>query len=723
MKKRIVLSAFIAFTALTNAQNNQLQNDSTTSMHDSLKEVTITATRTTKNIMDVGRSVTIISAEQIKQASCNTVADLLSQQEGIYILGTGQNPGAIENLFMRGADANNTTILIDGVPIIDPSTDHSQIDLSELSLAGVDRIEIVRGSHSTLYGTSSIGGVINIITKKNYTPGFHVSVSATGGIFGPGTKYLDGNIFLDYTFKNGFYATVGYHKMGDKGLNATVDTITRKAPFQLNPDADNYNKSESFGKVGFVNKKWDIYGEYRNVIQNSDADGGPFTDLKNATDHFVRDFYIGGINYKINNNFQLQYAGSYSHNYRIYNQGLDTIDAYGDYTTVNDMYKGTAATHEVKAEYDFKTSHIIVGGGSNMETMHLSEYSTYNTNAPYYDNPDSVKFRQTIYNVYAQADMNGGTFKKSLSPYSLLVGMRYSNNSRIGDNLSYEINPYYKINKNSVMFLSYSTGFNAPSLYQTYSPSVYGNDPLITIGNSKLAPETSNSLEIGMKHRVSNSIFFTLSWFKTEVDNYIDYVALWTKNKPVDSLGYSDFMGNTYLNVGKQINQGFEVSATVKLSDKVEVSGNVSLMSGILKYSQSTVDTGQTHEDQVQIYDGGAFLYGNKAQENGLLRRPGSLGNFTFTYHPIKNLAFAVRARYVGSRYDAQYDYTLGPNGALAFATVGDYTLLDAFVSYNYNKHLSAMFRCENIFNTKYSEILGYTTRGRGFYLNLRYSL
>lgn len=719
----MVISVCLAFSALANAQDNQSKPDSLASLHDSLKEVTITATRTTKDIMDVGRSVTVISSEQIKQASCNTVAELLSQQEGIYIVGTGQNPGAIESLFMRGADNNNTTIMVDGVPLIDPSTDHSQIDLSELSLAGVDRIEIVRGSHSTLYGSSSIGGVINIITKKNYTPGFHISASATGGVFGSGTQYGDGSIFVNYTLKNGFYATAGYHRIADNGLNATIDTFSTPVLYhQENPDADNYNKSESFGKIGFVNKKWDVYGEYRNVIQNSDADGGPFTDLKNATDHFVRDFYICGINYKINKNFQLQYISSYSHNYRIYNQALDT-DIYGGLSIINNMYKGIATTNEIKAEYDIKTSHIIIGGGSNAEAMHLSENNTYNGSL-YENNPDSVKFQQTIYNIYAQADVNGGTFKNVLAPYSLLIGMRYSNNSRFGDNLSYEINPYYKINKNSMLFLSYSTGFNAPSLYQTYSPSTtYGSDPSITIGNSKLTPETSNSLEIGVKHRVSNSVFFTLSWFKTEVNNYVDYVALWTKNKPVDSLGYSDFMGNTYLNVGQQINEGFEVSASVRLSEKVEVSGNISLISGTLKYSQSTVDTDQTHGYQVQIYDGGAFLYGNKTQENGLLRRPGSLGNFAFTYHPIKKVALMLRARYVGSRYDAQYDYTLGPYGAVGFATVGDYTLLDAFISYNYDEHLSAMLRCENVFNTKYSEILGYTTRGRGFYLNLRYSL
>jgi vitamin B12 transporter len=721
MKKSMVTLACLSLAALAGAQ----QADTLTRLHDSLKTVTVTATRTVKDIMDVGRSVTVISNDQIKQASCNTVAELLSQQEGIFIVGTGQNPGAIQSLFMRGADNNNTTIMIDGVPITDPSTDHGEIDLSELSLAAVDRIEIVRGSHSTLYGSSSIGGVINIITKKNYAPGFHIGASVTGGEFGPGTSEFDGNILLNYSFKNGLYATAGFHYVTDQGLNATIDTISHPLSFQQNPDRDNYNKQEPFAKIGYAGKKLDIYAEYRGTSQNSDGDAGAYTDLKGATDHFTRNFVTGAISYKPCDHLQLQYLSSYSYDRRNYIQAPDTIDAYGDVSSVNDTYTGTSVTNEVKAEYDYKTSQFIVGGGYSMAQMTLDEYSTFTGFPPTENKPDSIRFQQGIVDAYAQADVNGGSFNSKLAPYSLLVGGRYSSNSQFGTNFSYELNPYVKINANSTLFFSYSTGFDAPSLYQTFAPSNFGYNPTIsvTLGNPKLTPETSKSIEIGVKHRISDNIFITFSWFRTEVDNYIDYVNLWTKNKDIDSLSYTDNLGSTYLNVGQQINQGFEVSASVKLSPKVEISGNVSLMSGTLKYSQNTIDTSQTHGAQVQINNGGAFLYGDKVQTNGLLRRPGSLGNFTLSYHPIKKLCLTARARYVGTRFDAQYDYNLGPDGAIAFANVGDYTLVDLLAYYDITKNLSVTLRCENLFNTSYEEILGYTTRGRSYYINIRFSL
>ncbi len=341
MKKRTALFLCALTGSFVHAQTFPAVKDSLEKLEDSLRLVTVTATRTTKDIMDVGRSVTVITNEQIKQASCGTVAELLSQQEGIYIVGTGQNPGNIQSLSMRGSDNNNTAIMIDGVPLNDPSTDHSELDLSELSLADVDRIEIVRGSHSTLYGSSSIGGVINIITKKNYAPGFHVNASVTGGEFGPNTSEFDGNVLLNYTFKNGLYATAGYHYYADKGLNATVDTFSHPLSYQMNPDNDNFNKSEPFVKLGFVNKNWDIYAEYKNIIQTSDADAAAFEDAKNATDHFVRDFYTWGLTYKVNESFHFSYTGSYSHDYRIYNKGLDTDEVYGYPTSDHDMYTGT----------------------------------------------------------------------------------------------------------------------------------------------------------------------------------------------------------------------------------------------------------------------------------------------------------------------------------------------------------------------------------------------
>ena len=168
-----------------------------------LKEVVTTATRYNREIIETPRSVTVITSDDIRSGVFNSVGEVLSNFAGIYVTGANQTPGSTQTLFMRGAAGNQTAVMIDGVRINDPSSPNSALDLSELSLTNVDRVEIIRGSHSTLYGGAAIGGVVNIITRKGTNPGLHGNVSATVGTFGKSTFTAAENVGLDYMFKNG----------------------------------------------------------------------------------------------------------------------------------------------------------------------------------------------------------------------------------------------------------------------------------------------------------------------------------------------------------------------------------------------------------------------------------------------------------------------------------------------------------------------------------------
>jgi vitamin B12 transporter len=733
MKKKTVLF-LCAGTFLYSGLQAQSKPDTSKNYTDSIKTVTVTATRTEKDVMDVGRSVTVISGDQLKQPGCNTVADLLSRQEGIFVDGAGQNPGGLQTMFLRGADNSHSLIMIDGVPITDPSTDHGEIYLSELSLADVDKIEIIRGSHSTLYGSSAIGGVINIITNNNYTPGLHGNFSETGGEFGPKTQLLEENAFLNYTFKNGIYAEGGYHRIDDKGLSSAVDTLSHPLPYQQNPQ-NNFDKGDVFSRIGFKDQNLNTYFEYRNTNQTFGLPIGAFEPANNYNGSLVRDYYNAFIKYNFTPQFHIQYNGSYSPMDRKYTQDTTVNDVYNDKQYSSEFYTSKTVTNDVQLQYDFKTSQFIIGGGSNYEMMNSNtDYSSYTSaENPYYypgmdqyyissSSLDSIKPYQTIYNAFAQADINGATFAPGLKAFSLLLGARYSSNSTFGNNVSYEINPSFKINPNSLLYFSFSTGFNAPSLYQLYGPDDIAGDP-ISLGNTTLTPETSNSVEFGLKHRIS-TVYLTLSYFSTVVNNYIDYVYLWNKNKPVDSLGYADFMGDTYLNVGQETTQGIEMSVSSQLDKTLSVSANVSILSSSLTYSNSSIDTAHTHGNYVQLFNGGNFLTqsGGNIKYTSLLRRPGDMANITLTYRPVNKLSLSIMIRYVGQRTDAQYDGAAGPYGADVSSTLADYTLLDASASYNITKHFSATLRGTNLFNTTYYEILGYTTMGRSFFLNLQYA-
>src|SRR5258705_8891454 len=192
----------LLFLALLSGSGLQAQNDT---LHvQTLEEVVISGSRQEERILDAPRTITVINRDKIENSVYNSIGDLLARQQGIYLVGANQTPGTNQSLFLRGANSNQVAVMIDGVRITDPSSPNNVVDLSELSLTNVERIEIIEGSHSTLYGGGAIGGAINIITKKNAAQGFHGTGSMQAGTFGNQTSTLSTNANLSYSFGNGF---------------------------------------------------------------------------------------------------------------------------------------------------------------------------------------------------------------------------------------------------------------------------------------------------------------------------------------------------------------------------------------------------------------------------------------------------------------------------------------------------------------------------------------
>ncbi len=704
------------------------QSQDTTHMRK-LGEVVVSASRSEQDPDSVGKSITVISSMDIQNSGANTLAEILSRSEGIYIVGTGQNPGQVQNVFMRGANSNQTAILIDGVRMTDPSTADNAIDFSEISLANIERIEIVRGSQGTLYGSSAIGGVINIITKKGMSAGIHADADVRAGMFGPNTSVLSQNVSVNYTHKSGFYANAAVYNNVTKGLDATVDTVTDKSNYIHNHrERDNFTKTDLIGKVGFRNEKLDVFASYKREQQKADIDAGAFTDDPANTVGFNRNLFTCGAAYKLTPNWSLSYIGGMTNLTRVNVDDSSVVDALGNYNHfyLKGTFKGSTLTNELQTNYKRKGISLVIGAAAFNEKMTENVYSffydptnTVNARSENTSNLDSLHISVTTLSEFAHLDLDGSLFNDKWKILALGLGMRNTQHDIFGNNLTYEINPSLKTGNNGLLFASWSTGFNAPSLYQLYSSD---RDPgsQITRGNSTLKPETSASMELGFKQRLGEHVSFHFSYFKTVVENSIDYVYLWTKNKPVDSLTYSDYKGDTYVNIGRQTNQGFEFGVNSKLSEKLLVTGNVSLVNGRLDYDPSNISSLHTLGNQVQLFTNGAFI-NKQVQSFNLVRRP-STANIGLTYLPCKRLYLRADVRYVGPRNDIYYNYTLGPAGAQALTGMGDYTLVDLSARYTICKGLSAGLRVENLFDEKYYEIYGYTTRGRSVYLNIRYS-
>src|SRR3984885_13764693 len=143
--------------------------DTSDTPNDTLPSVVVTATRISTPEIEVASSATVVSAEDISGRQIRTLPDLLKEVPGLNVVQTG-GPGGQTSVFMRGTNSNHTKVLIDGIDVSDPSSATSSFDFGQFLTQDIQKVEILRGPQSGLYGSDAVGGVINIITKSGSGP-------------------------------------------------------------------------------------------------------------------------------------------------------------------------------------------------------------------------------------------------------------------------------------------------------------------------------------------------------------------------------------------------------------------------------------------------------------------------------------------------------------------------------------------------------------------------
>src|SRR6478672_1514086 len=159
MKRKFFVAAAICFSSTLYAQQPASQVDSTT-----MDEVVVTATKTEIRQSLTGKVVTVINREMIEANINKSIPEILNYQAGLFVVGASNVLGSNQDYSIRGAATSNTLILVDGVPVSDPSFISNYFDLNSINTSQVERIEILKGSQSTLWGSNAVAGLINIIT-------------------------------------------------------------------------------------------------------------------------------------------------------------------------------------------------------------------------------------------------------------------------------------------------------------------------------------------------------------------------------------------------------------------------------------------------------------------------------------------------------------------------------------------------------------------------------
>lgn len=472
-----------------------------------LEEVVVTATKVEESVEETTSNVTVIKGEDIKKMNVEFVPDVLRQIPELNLVQSG-GAGKLATVILRGGSANHTMVMIDGVKV--KSTTTGSFDFSGINIDDIERIEIVKGPQSTLYGSEAMAGVINIITKKGKGKP-KIETSFEGGSFGtykPSVTVSGGDKKIDYRITGTYFYT--------DGISAAKQGTER----------DGYKNAALSGKLGFrPTEKLDVEITGKYYYDRSELDAFGIDDF-NYVQH--------GNHYMLSGKGKLCLSN-------IWEQILTV-------STVKDSLKYR------DPDTAFNNADII----TSMDTIdwqhnfYPSETYILTLGAEYREEKGENKgiFDRGIYNKALYLNNKLKFFNDDLI---INAGLRHDDHETFGSETTYRIGGIYNI-KPLVLKVrgSYGTGFRAPTLNE-----LFYNDPWGSSGNLNLKPEKSNSWEIGLeKDIVKDKVSISITYFD---QNYKDLIN-WVESPP-GSWQY------TPQNVAKAEVKGIEAGASIKITE------------------------------------------------------------------------------------------------------------------------------------------------------------
>ena len=423
-----------------------------------LDRVVVTPNKRSTLVFDTLNSVEVITSEMIKKSGNVTLESILNQSSSISI-GSNGGFGQTKSIFMRGTESNHTKVLVNGVELNPgtlgvPSIQHISVDL-------IERIEISKGSMSTLYGKNAIGGVINIITKKN----FHNEVKYLTGRYGTQKiSYSDGINYLKHDFNLNIsrFISDSYKAKVTSSQNHKYDNANIDMAYKYNVTDQTHINLDYYRNTG--NTEYDSFGS--NLNQNHRDNHIKFSLNTISKDSNLDVFYV-----RKGNEINQAAAGA------------------TDFThTKSDL---------IGLEYSLDDSDdgsILLGFNYSDESMYELSFGT------------SFKHSNRIREFLISRSM---IYQDNLS---VNLGLRFINHSVFNDYTIGNINLGYTITPDLIINASVGKSFRPPDATDLFGFS----------GNANLNPEKSISSEFGMKYRINNNDSLSLSIFNNEIRNLIE---------------------------------------------------------------------------------------------------------------------------------------------------------------------------------------------------------
>jgi len=473
-----------------------------------------------------GATSTIITHKTIEENYGKTLVGLLNEQAGIVVNGAYQPRGSFTNLYMEGCMGGKVLILLNGIPIWDPSSiSDTYFDLNFISLNEIEEVIIYRGAMSTQYGSGAMAGTINIITvKKEYNQ--PLNITAAIGLGNKASKEVATKL---WGAKNKFNYTLSYSDYKTNGFSYAQDTTGKN-----NFDKDGFRNTVYDAHITFhVSKRLAISGYYLHSKYKADADEESFLDTKNY-------YYTNTI---INKRLEIKYKKnnfSLVGNYNVCN----AIRDYHYSNTNSEFIKGSAQFADININTSlFKNTYLSVGinyrSGTFLNNFHDSLYGTSQNKYP---------------STYQYGGYTAVNYQNRDSSYFVAIGVGTNNCKQTNTTGTFFINNSFRLIKSVRAFANLHTGMLTPSIYQSYDSN---------IGNRNLSNETMVNGQLGLEITINTSTH-KVSFFQNNLRNGIDFNS----------------NASIYANCYSLQSVGIEYEIQLLLSNQFKLEGNYTYLSG-----------------------------------------------------------------------------------------------------------------------------------------------
>jgi vitamin B12 transporter len=518
----LVMGIMMAAPVLGNVETKEKQQKKETKTGPKrLKyHIVVTATRTEQPKLELASSTTLMSFEDLKKAGKETAADALAAVPGLDVVQNG-GPGKTADIFIRGANSEHTLVMMDGVEVNDPMSPGRTFDFGHLNLDNIDRIEIVRGPQSTLYGSDAMGGVINIITKKGKGKprGFISAETGSYSTFREAAGVNGGTDTVNYSLEISRFDSKGFSESGEKYGNT---------------EKDGYKNTTLSGRIGFKpakNLELNLISRYitaRNHLDNFAGAGGD--DPNYITD--ARQFLLAADSRLslLKGKWGQRLGISYNNMRR---DLTNPTDQFQPFDSQEGLYKGRIFKIDWQHNlYLHPTSTVTAGIEYQMEWGE-STYSWESLWGPGESSFPGKSARTTGF--YLQDSI------KIQDTFFMTLGIRFDHHDRFGTETTYRIAPALLLESGTKLKATYGTGFKAPSLYQLYAPATAWG----LVGNQNLEPEKCKGWDIGIEQFLFNDrLTLSFTYFQNNFEDLIlyDFIQGYININQADTKGFEIFM-------------------------------------------------------------------------------------------------------------------------------------------------------------------------------------